>query len=195
MSDTPFEQTEIEKQEETPLKPLIPKRVAFVREYLKDRNGTKAAIRAGYSVNSAAAAGCALLTIPEVAAAVAKASEERALRAGMTAEHVLQEMALLADSSIEHYTVDDFGYVKPAPGAPDGVMRAVQSVKRSVTVAKDGVTTYHTELRLWGKSEPLKLMGRETGIFSERVEHTGKGGGPIETVTKIERVIVDPVKE
>lgn len=52
--------------------PLTPRQSAFVREYLKDPNATRAAKAAGYSEKTAYAQGSALLKKQEVSAAVAK---------------------------------------------------------------------------------------------------------------------------
>jgi phage terminase small subunit len=118
----------------------------------------------------------------------------------MSQDQVLQEMALLSHSRLEHYIIDDDGQVRLAEGAPDGAMGAIQSIKRKCTVKYNDKTneltkTYDVELRLWDKPTPLKLMGRHVGLFPDRVEITGKNGGPVETVNKIERVIVDVVPQ
>lgn len=197
---TPFNQTELEQIEaadQTPVKEvkLNARRTAFIREYVKDNIGYKAAIRAGYSVNSAEAASTALLRVPEIRAAIDKSLEERAIRAKMTADHVLAEMALLAESNVANYVIDDYGNVMPAEGAPDGCMRAVSGIKKSITIHKDGSKTYQVDIKLWDKPTPLKLMGRQVGIFTEKVEVTGKDGAPIESIQRIERIIVPKPKQ
>ena len=45
---------------------LTAKQERFVEEYLVDLNATRAAIRAGYSENTAAAVGCENLTKPNI---------------------------------------------------------------------------------------------------------------------------------
>ena len=52
---------------------LTPKQQRFVDEYLIDLNATQAAIRAGYSRNSARQMGAENLSKPVIAAAVAEA--------------------------------------------------------------------------------------------------------------------------
>lgn len=174
--------------------PLNRRQEAFVAEYLIDLNGAQAAIRAGYSPNSAANIASDLLGRPHIAAAVQRAKAQRASRVNVSSESVLHEMSLLANSRLDHYVIDDEGQVKLAEGAPDGAMAAVQSIKKKTRVLKDGTREYDVELKLWDKPSPLKLMGRHVGLFPDRVEHTGAGGGPIETVAKVERVIVDDPK-
>lgn len=158
---------------------------SFVNEYVRDYNGTQAAIRAGYSPATAGSIASELLRHPGVSAALVAVKAHRTARVGVTAEQVLQEMSIIANSSLEHYVVTDDGQVRPAPDAPEGVMRAIQSIKKKTRITRnprtDETTTEHdVELRLWGKPEPLRLMGRHVGLFADRVEHTGPRGGPIQ---------------
>lgn len=54
---------------------LTPRKALFVAEYLKDRNATKAATRAGYSAATAQQQGSRLLKDPSIKAAIAKAKD------------------------------------------------------------------------------------------------------------------------
>lgn len=178
---------------------------AFAREYVLDGNGTQAVLRTGcYNVTnkSAGIQAVRLLARPHVVALIEQLSALNESRAAMTQASVLSEMALLSHSDVGHYVIDDDGQVQLTPDAPPGAMRAIKSIKRKKTVrqekGEDGAITitYDVELTLWDKPDPLKLMGRQTGLFPNKVEVTGKNGGPIEAVTRVERVIVDalPVK-
>lgn len=173
--------------------PLRPKYKAFVHEYLIDLNGSQAAIRAGYSVIAAKEIASRLLTVANIRHAIDVALAQRNQRVGIKQDDVLNEMALLAMSSLEHYFIDDFGQVKLTPGAPIGAMRAVKSIKKSTRVDKEGNTTHSVDLQLWDKPGTLKLTGRHVGLYADRLEHTGANGGPIE-ITKIVREIIDPAK-
>src|SRR5689334_22685275 len=66
------------------------KRALFVREYLIDRNGTRAAIAAGYAPKSASVTSCRLLRNAKVQAEVAELTEDRLERLELTADTVLQ---------------------------------------------------------------------------------------------------------
>ena len=70
---------------------MTPKQEAFVREYLIDLNATQAAIRAGYSVDTARAIGSENLSKPDIADAIAEAQAERAEKCEIDALWVLQE--------------------------------------------------------------------------------------------------------
>ena len=70
---------------------LTPKQQRFVEEYLIDLNATQAAIRAGYSRNSARQIGDENLSKPGIADAVAKAKRERSEATNIDAEWVLKQ--------------------------------------------------------------------------------------------------------
>jgi phage terminase small subunit len=72
----------------------------FVQEYLRDLNGTQAAIRAGYSPRGASVRGSKLSRHPLIAAEVEKGEGERSARARIAAETVLRELAKSAFSDI-----------------------------------------------------------------------------------------------
>lgn len=173
---------------------LSPRQKQFVHEYLIDLNGTQAAIRAGYSAHTAGEAAPRLLADVRIAHAVERGKAQRLSRVNMTQDTVLHEMSLLANSRLDHYYIDDEGQVRLTEGAPDGAMAAVQSIKRRTKVFtdKEGNTekTYDVEIRLWDKPNPLKLMGKHVGLnFSDRVEVTGKDGGPV--ISQIIREVID----
>lgn len=72
---------------------LTNKQKRFVEEYLIDLNATQAAIRAGYSVNSARDVGCENLTKPNISEAISKAMAERSKRTGINQDRVVRELA------------------------------------------------------------------------------------------------------
>lgn len=158
----------------------------FVQEYLVDSDATKAASRAGYSIglDSTDPTPDQLITRPDIASAILSGREQKASRANMQRETVLHEVSMLALSSLDHYVIDDNGYVRLAEGAPEGAIKALQSSRRRVSTRtdKDGsvTKTVDTEIKLWDKVGPLRLMGREVGLFADRIEHVGKNGGAIQ---------------
>jgi len=75
---------------------LTKKQQQFVLEYLKDLNATQAAIRAGYSKNSAKEIGHENLTKPHIKEKIDEAMINRSERVKMTADDVLREIRDLA---------------------------------------------------------------------------------------------------
>ena len=72
---------------------MTKKQKRFVEEYLIDLNATQAAIRAGYSPDTAGSIGNENLKKPEICACVEKAMAERSKRTGVCADRVVQELA------------------------------------------------------------------------------------------------------
>lgn len=160
-------------------KHLEPRQLRFVEEYLLDLNALQAAIRAGYSAKTAKQQGARLLTNADIAAAIQQAQVTRSQRTGITQDRVLEALEELAFSDITHYAIDPRGEVTLVEGAPKRAMRAIASVKhKTIPYGKDDVI-HEVEVKLWDKPGTLKLAGRHVGLFPDRVEHTGKNGGPI----------------
>ena len=68
----------------------------FAAEYLKDRNATQAAIRAGYAPGAARSRGAELIRHPGVVALVDGSTRKAAERAQVTAEFVIEELMNVA---------------------------------------------------------------------------------------------------
>ena len=173
---------------------LNPRQRAFVAEYLVDLNATQAYIRAGYSPLTAQPASAELLSNPIIAAAVERGKAERLSRVNMTADTVLYEMSALALGRVNHFVIDDDGQVTLAEGAPQNAMAAIKSIKRKTTVKPNGDRIYDVELQLWDKPGSLKLMGKHANVAAcfDKVEVTGKDGGPLEVITEVRRTIIQP---
>ena len=77
---------------------MTPKQKSFVTEFLRDKNGTQAAIRAGYSKKTARSIANELLTKPDIAQAVTDAQAKAAERAGIDAAWVLKEQQALHEA-------------------------------------------------------------------------------------------------
>ena len=163
---------------------LPAKRRAFVEEYLKHLNASKAYTQAyGRKGQTAEVNGCKLLRGAKVRAAVDAAIAKRSERTGLDQDDVLRELALLARSSITHYVIDDYGHVSLADDAPAAAMRAVSSIKRIVRADENGNTTVTTELRLWDKVASLQMVGKHLGMFADRLKVEVDLGGLAERLS------------
>ena len=161
---------------------LTPKQTRFVEEYLIDLNATQAAIRAGYSEKTAYSIGQENLKKPEIAAAVDSALAERSQRTQITADMVLAELARVGFSNIRHYVNWNESAVEltPSDALTEDATRCVAEISQSVTNA--GATV---RFKLHDKVGALEKIGRHLGMFKDKLEVTGKDGGPI--VTKEQR--------
>lgn len=75
---------------------LEPRQQRFVQEYLVDLNGTQAAIRAGYSANTAAEQSYDLLRKPQIQRAIKEGQEKLQAKLEVNAERVVQRLAEIA---------------------------------------------------------------------------------------------------
>lgn len=71
-------------------KKLTEKQKLFCKEYMKDLNATQAAIRAGYSKDTAKEIGYENLTKPHLAEHIQKQMDKRSKRIEITADYVLE---------------------------------------------------------------------------------------------------------
>ena len=166
--------------------PLSPKRARFVQEYLIDLNATQAAIRAGYSEKTANQQGARLLANVGVKAAVEQGLAEAAERNKLTLDKVIAELRLLGFANMQDY-------MRVGPdGDPyldfSALTREQAAALTEVTVedfkdgrADDARDVRRVKFKLADKRSALVDLGKHLGGFKDRVEHTGKDGGPIET--------------
>ena len=180
---------------------MTPKQQRFVDEYLIDLNGKQAAIRAGYSPETAEVQASRLLSNAKVASAVSLAMEKRAERTGITADKVLAELAKIgfadirkairwySQANIAQIDADEDGQALVEEGALRfAVANQVELVSSdeiddatAAAIAEIGQSsTGALKVKLHDKRAALVDIGRHLGMFKDRVEHTGKDGGPIE---------------
>lgn len=74
---------------------FTPKQIMFINEYMVDLNGTQAAIRAGYSEDTAGSIAEENLKKPEIRKEVDKRMDERVARLGITADNVLADIDII----------------------------------------------------------------------------------------------------
>lgn len=144
---------------------LTPKQALFIQEYLVDLNGAQAAIRAGYSADSAASIASENLTKPYLLDAIEQALTERTVALKVTQDYVLSNLV-------------------------EVVERALQ--RRPVLNKKGEHVTDDEGNHLWvfdakAAVAALTLLGKYRKMFVDRTELTGKDGGPIiQTVVGID---------
>ena len=146
---------------------MTKKQKRFVEEYLIDLNATQAAIRAGYSPDTAKSIGSENLTKPDIQARIAKAMAERSRRTGVNADRVIMELAKIAFVNASDVIDADTATVK-ADALPEDTA-AIQSVKVK-TFGEDGL---EREIKMADKLKALELLGKHLGMFKDKVELSG----------------------
>jgi phage terminase small subunit len=143
---------------------LAEKHERFAEEYAIDLNATQAAIRVGYSPETARQQGSRLLTNADIRSRV------RELRAA-AAEAAMVDAAWVRERLREN------------------VERAMQVEE----IVRDGKPTGEYVYQGSVANKALELLGKDRGMFTERHELSGPGGGSIPQ--RIEWVVVAPKKE
>lgn len=168
---------------------MTPKKLRFVDEFVVDLNATQAAIRAGFSAKTARAAGCRLLTEVDVQEAIAAKKAARSEATGIDAAWVLKTLhaektADLADLYDEH------GNLRPIHQWPEvwrrGPVVGIESFEEYSY--QDGAKVpigMVRKVKFSDRTRHLELIGKHTDVqaFREKVELTGKNGGPVQTVS------------
>lgn len=146
---------------------MTKKQKRFIEEYLIDLNATQAAIRAGYSPDTAQQMGSENLSKPVIKAHIDRAMAERSKRTGVNADRVVRELAKIA-----------FVNAADVINAKDATLRddaseedtaAIQSVKVK-TFGEDGL---EREIKMADKIKALEMLGRHLGMFKDKLELSG----------------------
>lgn len=149
---------------------LTKKQKRFVEEYLVDLNATQAAIRAGYSTQTAYSIGDENLKKPEIKNAIEKALAERSRRTGVNADRVILELAKIAFVNPTDVINMDEATVRGEANREDTAAIASVKVKRIPTDDGDIV---EREVRTYDKIKALELLGKHLGMFTDKFKVEG----------------------
>lgn len=151
---------------------LTDKQIFFCREYLIDLNATQAAIRAGYSQETAGSIGSENLTKPEIQDYIQDLKEKRSKRLEITSDKVLIELGKIAFSDLRKvYGVD--GQLLPIQSIDDdtaGAISALKSYEEKVTPPDSDeqiIQITNREVKLHDKIRALEMIGKHIGFFEK----------------------------
>ncbi len=150
---------------------LTDKQRRFILEYIKDLNGTQAAIRAGYKVKGAAVAAFRMLTNDKISAEIQKATERCLNELEITDKKVLQGLAKRS-----FYDVRNFFDKKGNPleiHELDDITAAGVAGYEFVTLYEGSGDQKHAfgqlrKMKLVDAGQNLERLGRYLGLFKDR---------------------------
>lgn len=150
----------------------------FAREYLRDLNGTRSAIAAGYAPKSAGITASQLLNVPKVQQIIAKLSVARNAKIEVKAEKVLAELALMGHSNMLDYirVVDGDAVVDLST-----LTREQAAAMQEITVedyvdgrGEDARDVKRIRFKLADKVRSLELLARHLKLLGD--ERSGANG-------------------
>lgn len=160
---------------------LTPRMQIFVLEYMRDFNGTRAAMAAGYSKRSAYSTSWDLLRKPEIQAEIAYLKNNFMVNLGLDIQRVIAELMKIAFADVTDYVafgqrevpaMGMFGPIEDEDGNP--VMKTINyvdfsesakvdgSVIREVKIGKDGAS-----IKFQDKMAALKMLDRYLDFMTE----------------------------
>lgn len=124
---------------------LTSKQEQFCREYLVDLNATQAAIRSGYSEETAKSIACENLTKPDIQEFIQDLKLERSKRLEITADKVLRDI--------------EETRVRCMQGEP--------------VLDREGNETGEWKFEAHAALKASELQGKHIKMFTEKIEHSG----------------------
>lgn len=182
---------------------LTERRRQFALEYLVDLNATQAAIRAGYSAETAASEGYRLLRDVEVRELVDAALARRSEQLVLTADRVLTELMRLSYVDVGR-AYDDQGRLKAMSDIPEDVRRCIAGVETEEEYAdfRGGQDTLDdgaerpriaigrvVKVHFTNKVKPLELLGKHLKLFVEVIEKRTAGLSREERIKRLSEII------
>lgn len=162
---------------------LTDKQRAFVFEYLKDKNATQAAIRAGYSAKTAYSIGEENLRKPEIKKAIDAELAKVNNAAGLESERLRREISRVAFSDVRNVFHPD-GRLK----LPHELDAETAAAVASVEIDVDGKIKY----KFWDKNSAHERAAKILGEFEKDNEQ--KTDPLVELVKSLGGKVIGPVK-
>lgn len=166
---------------------MTPKQAAFVSEYLKDKNATQAAIRAGYSAKTARQIGDELLSKPDIRASVDKGLAKMANSLEITAERVQKERARLA--------FFDVAKLFDAAGRPLPINQIDADTRAAIVGIDvvDGEFSTVRKYRVATKDASLSALERHFGLLEKPINFKLPAIGSIQDCVSAQASIIQAV--
>tara|TARA_R110002074_G_scaffold139781_4_gene285766 strand:- start:769 stop:1335 length:567 start_codon:yes stop_codon:yes gene_type:complete len=151
---------------------LTAKQKKFCHEHMIDLNATQAAIRAGYSPNTAKVIGSENLSKPAIVEYLGVLSGEVLANTDLTRDRVLDELSAIAFTNLEDLI--DFDKADATLIEKDqrrlNTRSAVKKIKITRKFESNGESTETLEIELHDKLKALDMLGKYFGMFITKIE-------------------------
>lgn len=145
------------------------KQERFVQEYLIDLNATQAAIRSGYTPDSAEVTGSRLLRNVKVQEALQQAQKRLGERAQIKVDQVIEEYRRIAFANIGNVvTIDAKGELamRPLSEIPPETLAGVEKILFEEITNKRGEVRRTLHVRMGPKLRALVKLGEHLGFYN-----------------------------
>jgi phage terminase small subunit len=139
----------------------------FCREYMKDFNGTQAAIRAGYSKKTANEQSSQLLAKLNIQKFLESLKEKANDKHEGLADEIVAELKKIGFSDIKKY-LDSDNTIKDISQLPSELTTVVESIKKTETDFGDdktGGTKTSITFKLHSKLDALEKLAKYVGLY------------------------------
>lgn len=182
----------------------------FAQELAKGKTADEAYVLAGYRANRGNAS--TLKANQSIEARVAEILGKGSQRAEVSVARILEELARLGMSDVRR-AFDADGNLLPIEDWDDALAAAVSSIEvvtrglpgeaheeldgqphgGALKRNRGAKVEYVHKIKFWDKNSALEKLAKHLGMFVDRFEHGGTGGGPIQTETthKIDKASAD----
>lgn len=155
---------------------LNAKRTRFVAEYLKDLNGTQAAIRAGYSEKTAYSQADRLLNYAEVRSEIERRQAKLAEKHGITVDRIIEELAKIGLANMGDYTrlAGSERVIDLSETTRDQLAAVSEMTVEDFTLGRgdDARDVRRVKVKLADKRAALVDLGKHLGMFREKIDLT-----------------------
>ena len=148
-------------------KKLSPKQERFCQEYMKDLNGTQAAIRTGYSKKTAHPQAGRLLSKVIIKKRIDALKKKLAEKADVNAGMVIEEFKKLAFANVQDYITygNEIKDISRIDAVKAAAVESIQSNIRHDGGQSEGYTE-KVKLKFHSKIAALENLGRYLGIYA-----------------------------
>jgi len=145
---------------------LNARREAFCYEYTVDRNGTQAAIRAGYSQQSAQAQASQILAILEIQFFIAEIDAGIRKRLIFGKEDTIRGLMRIADVDTREL-YDEFGHLKPIHELSEAVAKSIDGIEVVTSSDREHVFQTTSKIKMTNRMAALKELGKHFNIYED----------------------------
>ena len=159
---------------------LTDKQEAFCREYIVDLNATQAAIRAGYSKNTANSQAGRLLLNVGIQERISELKSSRMNEIKVNADYVLKRLVDIDQMDVADILTDS-GDIKPIKEWPK-VWRTTLSAIDIQVINSGDIEAITKKIKWPDKLRNLELLGKHISVnaFEEKKQESESGNKPIE---------------